>query len=67
MPKKIVHTCYGCRYYYSINKDGEKEYLAPHSLRHCDIHDVWDCDYFANDGHTNVCVKFSGGNENGKI
>ena len=23
MSKKIVHTCYGCPYYYRLNSDGE--------------------------------------------
>lgn len=51
--KNIVHTCYGCSYYYRVNTTGDREYLQPHSYRHCNIEDVWDCDYFANDGEPN--------------
>ena len=50
MSKKIVHTCYGCPYYYRSNNLGDKEYLAPYSVRHCDIENIWECDYFVNNG-----------------
>lgn len=50
MKKDIVHTCYGCPYYYRVNNDGEKEYLQPHSYRNCDIENTCDCDYFSNGG-----------------
>ena len=50
MAKKIVHTCYGCPYYYRLNSVGDKEYLQPYSYRTCDIENPWECDYFANDG-----------------
>ena len=55
--EKIVHTCYGCPYYYRTNKDGEKEYGKPFSYRHCDIENPWDCDYFANGGKPKRSVK----------
>lgn len=48
--KNIVHTCYGCKYYFRVNIHGEKVFLQPFSSRHCDIKNPWDCDYFANGG-----------------
>lgn len=53
MSKQIVHTCYGCKYYYRTNENGEVEYLKPFSYRHCDIKNPWECDYFVNDGEPN--------------
>ena len=50
MSKKIVHTCYGCPYYYRYNHNGEKEYLEPYSGRYCEIENTWDCEYFVNNG-----------------
>ena len=57
MAKQIVHTCYGCKYYYRINDRNEIEYGKPFSYRHCDIKDTWDCDYFANDGEPNKNIR----------
>lgn len=57
MNKQIVHTCYGCKYYYRENENGEIEYQKPFSYRHCDIENPWDCDYFSNNGEPNVRVK----------
>lgn len=54
--REIVHTCYGCKFYYRVNSDGKKEWCVPFCYRHCDIENVWDCDYFANDGEPNVNV-----------
>ena len=55
--KQIVHTCYGCKYYYRTNENRQVEYGKPFSYRHCDIENVWDCDYFANDGNPNVNIR----------
>lgn len=57
MEKKIVHTCYGCPYYYRLNSNEKKEYLQPYSSRHCDIENVWECDYFVNDGEPRKIVR----------
>lgn len=56
MSKKIVHTCYGCPYYYRVNGYGKIEYLKPHSYKHCSIED-WECDYFANGGEPAIKKK----------
>lgn len=56
MSKKIVHTCYGCPYYYRVNGYGKIEYLKPHSYKHCGIED-WECDYFANGGEPAIKTK----------
>ena len=48
---KIVHTCYGCPYYYRRKNEYDIPiYCEPYSVRHCDIENPWDCDYFANGG-----------------
>ena len=54
---KIVHTCYGCSYYYKINSDGQKVYLEPYSYRHCNIENPWNCDRFADGGIENKNIK----------
>ena len=50
---KIVHTCYGCKYYYRINEQGEIRYGEPFSYRHCGIEYSMNCDYVLNGGESN--------------
>ena len=52
----IVHTCYGCKLYYRVNANGEKEWGKPFSYRHCDIEHSMQCDYVLNDGEPNKKV-----------
>ena len=54
---KIVHTCYGCKYYYRISEQGENQYGKPFSTRHCDIEYSMECDYVLNGGEPNVIAE----------
>lgn len=57
MSKTVVHTCYGCEFYYKTDKNGEKIYLAPHSYRNCDFENTWDCSRFC--GITSIPARVS--------
>ena len=54
MNRKVVHTCYGCQFYYRVDLNGEVKFLVPFATRHCDIEDVWKCNRFVNGGKIGV-------------